>query len=645
MNTMTVGLAVNTSEATPPERRILHLVLLALTLAVFALLGKPLLDGLAENWRARRLSLEPLFGLGLSGAFAASVVALWRGEGPVYFEVSSILLVVYSLGKLVTGEAEQRALQAVSLSSVTSETCLVRAPSGEWIETPVREVRAGDLVAVPAGTPAPVDGIVERGPALCHTSAISGETFLAPRNTGDFVAAGATPADAALWIRASAPGSERSLDRIADAIARSRSSPSPAERVASRAALWLTPVAGLSALLTAAFWFWRSGVEAALMNGLAVLVVACPCALGFATPLAFWAAMARFALRGAYLRSGEAVERIAEADLVVFDKTGTLTGAELRLARFLTVPGCPLARETLLAMIAAAERLSGHPIAAAFRGHAAASPDFEILELRLLAGSGIAATVRASSMPSAFELHLGLAEKLLAAEDEREWQRLLEDARPSPGSRLLAVLLDRRLAALVALEEAPLEGVGALWEALRELGVDSMTVSGDAEERVRALGCPDARCGLDPLEKLELVRALQARERRVLYVGDGVNDSAAMSAAHAALAIESGAPIARDVAHGVLRREAVVRLPELLRIARGARRLARSNLAWAAAYNVAGISVAAAGMLHPVLAALLMTCSSLMVVWRAASFLTPDLEPPAPGIAPASGLSGKEAAI
>lgn len=627
MNTMTVGLAVNTSEATPAERRVLHLILLALTLAVFALLGKPLLDGLAENWRSRRLSLEPLFTLGLSGAFAASLLALWRGQGPVYFEVSSILLVIYSLGKVITGEAEQRAMQAVSLSAITAETCLAQTPGGQWIETPVRLVAAGDLVAVPAGSPVPVDGMVERGAALCRTSAITGESFLVPKSPGDSVPAGAIPSDAALWIRASTPGAERSLDRIAAAIARSRATPSPSERAAARAALWLTPLVALASLLTAAFWLIRSGADAALMNGLAVLVIACPCALGFATPLALWAAMARFALRGAWLRNGEALERLAGARLVVFDKTGTLTGAQLRLAEFFTTPSCPVPRDALLAAIAAAERLSGHPIAAAFRDAASSgSASFEVLDLRLLPGLGIAAAVSDTVTGQAFDLHLGLAESLLPPEDTISWQHLLEAARPAAGARLLAVLIDHRLAALAALEEVPLPGLPALWQGLREQGIHAMVVSGDSEDRVRALGCSDARFSLDPLQKLDLVRSLQAQGSNVLFVGDGINDAAAMAAAHAALAIESAAPIALDVAHGVLRPDAVLRLPELLRIARAARQLAHSNLLWAAAYNIAGISIAAAGLLHPVFAALVMTCSSLMVVWRAASFLTPDLE-------------------
>jgi len=631
MNTMTVGLAVNTSESSPAERRVLHLILLALTLAVFALLGKPLLDGLAENWRSRRLSLEPLFTLGLSGAFAASLLALWRGQGPVYFEVSSILLVIYSLGKVITGEAEQRALQAVSLSAITAETCLVQTPGGQWVETPVRDVAAGDLIAVPAGSTVPVDGAVERGAALCRTSAITGESFLVPKAPGDPVPAGAIPTDAALWIRASAPGAERSLDRIAGAIARSRATPSPSERAAARAALWLTPLVALASLLTAAFWLIRSGADDALMNGLAVLVIACPCALGFATPLALWAAMARFALRGAWLRNGEALERLADANLVIFDKTGTLTGAELRLSAFLTTSACPLSRETLLAVIAAAERLSGHPIAAAF--HDTAGPDsapLEVLDLRLLPGVGITAEVRHPGARRTFDLRLGLAERILSPEDSASWRLLLETARPAPGARLLAVLLDHRLAALAALEEVPLPGLPALWQGLREDGIQSMVVSGDAEDRVRALGCPDARFSLDPLQKLDLVQSLQARGHKVLFVGDGINDAAAMAAAHAALAIESGASIALDTARGILRPDAILRLPELLRIARAARQLARSNLLWAAAYNIAGISIAAAGLLHPVFAALVMTCSSLMVVWRAASFLTPDLEQPAP---------------
>ncbi|GIU79672.1 MAG: copper-translocating P-type ATPase [Bryobacteraceae bacterium] len=627
MNTMTVGLAVNTSEASEGERRAIHLALLALTLAVFALLGKPLLDGLTGNARARRLSLEPLFALGLGGAFAASLLATWRGEGAVYYEVSSILLVIYSLGKVVTGEAEHRALQAVSLAAASSETCLVEDATGALVEKRVSEVCAGDLVVAPAGGAVAVDGIVERGSALCRVDAVTGESFLAGKAAGDAVPAGAVPADGALWVRASVAGGQRSLDQIAAAIERSRTEPSPLERTAARAALWLTPLVAGAAVLAGLFWWFRAGADAALMNGLAVLVIACPCALGFATPLALWAAMSRFALRGAYLRNGEALERIADCDLIVFDKTGTLTGVEPRLAAFAAAPGSPLGRAELLEAAAAVERLSGHPIARAFRGCAPeGKPRFDVRELRLLPGQGVAAEVRARQSGTAHELKLGLAEKLLGPEDAPVWEELREKAGAAPGARLLAVVADGRLAALAALEETPAPGVAELWEALRGLGIDSLLVSGDEEERVKALGHPDARASMQPLEKLALVRELRAQGRRVLFIGDGINDAAAMAESHAALAVESGAALAREVAHGVLRAEAVPRVAELVKIARAARRLARTNLAYAAAYNLTGIPVAAAGLLHPVFAALVMTCSSLMVVWRAAGFLAPDLE-------------------
>jgi Cu2+-exporting ATPase/Cu+-exporting ATPase len=627
MNTMTVGLAVNTSEASASERRAIHLVLLGLTLAVFALLGKPLFDGLIESARARRLSLEPLFALGLSGAFAASVAATWRGHGAVYYEVSAILLVIYSLGKVMTGEAEQRALQAVSLGASASETCLVEDSCGAITEKRVRDVAAGELLVTPAGSAVAVDGVVERGSALCRVDLVTGESFLSAKSAGDAVPAGAVPTDAALWVRASVAGGSRSLDRIAAAIERSRAAPSPLERTAARAAAWMTPLVACSAILAAAWWWLRAGADAALMNGLAVLVIACPCALGFATPLALWAAMSRFALRGAYLRHGEALERIATCDVIVFDKTGTLTGVEPELEAFVAAPGCALARDELLEAIAAVEQLSGHPIARAFRRRVATSGAwFEVHAVRLLPGQGVAAEVRLRRSGAVHELRLGLAEKLLAPQEEEAWRRLREEAGAAAGARLLAVVLDGRLAALASLAETPLAGLPELWRGIEAQGMESLLVSGDEAERVQALGHPHARASMQPLEKLELVRSLRAQGRRVLFIGDGINDAAAMAESHAALAVESGAALARDTAHGVLRAEAVVRAPELIAIARAARRLARTNLAWAAVYNLLGIPVAAAGLLHPVFAALVMTGSSLMVVWRAAAFLSPDLE-------------------
>jgi len=627
MNTMTVGLAVNTSEAGEGERRAIHLALLALTLAVFGLLGKPLIGGLVENARARRLSLEPLFALGLGGAFAASVLATWRGHGAVYYEVSSILLVIYSLGKVVTGEAENRALQAVSLAAAAAETCLVEDAGGALREKRVAEVEAGEVVVAPAGSAVAVDGTVERGSALCRTDTVTGESFLAAKSAGDAVAAGVVPADGALWVRASVAGTRRSLDEIASAIARSRAAPSPLERTAARAALWLTPFVASAAVLAGLYWWFRAGADAALMNGLAVLVIACPCALGFATPLALWAAMSRFALRGACLRNGEAVERIADCDVAVFDKTGTLTGVEPRLAAFLAAPESGFAREELLEAAAAVERLSGHPVAQAFRGcGGGAEPRFDVLGVRLLPGQGVSAEVRARRGGAVHELRLGLAEKMVAAQDADAWERLRRESGVAPGARLLAVIVDGRLAGLAALAETPAPGLAKLWRELREAGIESLLVSGDEAARVEALGHGQARASMQPLEKLELVRSLQQQGRKVLFIGDGINDAAAMAASHASLAVESGAALARDAANGVLRGDAVARVAELIAIARAARRLGRSNLAYAAAYNLTGIPVAAAGLLHPVFAALVMTCSSLMVVWRAAAFLSADLE-------------------
>lgn len=625
MNTMTVGLAVNTSEAGAGERRAIHLALLALTLAVFGLLGKPLIEGLVANARARRLSLEPLFALGLGGAFAASVLATWRGHGAVYYEVSSILLVIYSLGKVVTGEAENRALQAVSLAAAAAETCLVEDACGALREKRVSEVEAGELVVTPAGSAVAVDGAVERGSALCRTDTVTGESFLVAKSAGDVAPAGVVPTDGALWVRASVAGTRRSLDEIASAIARSRAAPSPLERTAARAALWLTPLVASAAALAGLYWWFRAGADAALMNGLAVLVIACPCALGFATPLALWAAMSRFALRGAYLRNGEAVERIADCDVAVFDKTGTLTGVEPRLAAFVAAPDGVLARDELLEAAAAVERLSGHPVAQAFRA-GAGEARFDVVEVRLLPGQGVAATVRERRAGAAYELRLGLAEKLVAAQDEAVWARLRQECGAAAGARLLAVIVNGRLAGLAALEETPAPGIERLWRGLREAGIESLLVSGDEAARVEALGHPQARASMQPLEKLELVRSLRAQGRKALYIGDGINDAAAMAESHAALAVDSGAALARDAAHGVVRADAVARVAELVQIARAARKLGRSNLAYAAAYNLTGIPVAAAGLLHPVFAALVMTCSSLMVVWRAAAFLSADLE-------------------
>jgi heavy metal translocating P-type ATPase len=623
MNIMSLSLSVNLSETTPRERALLYAALIGGTLLVAVLAGQPLAVNAWRELSARRITIEALFILGIGGALGQSVLAVATGRGPVYFEVIAILLVVYALGRRLVSRSQQSALDA--LSRTREETaCDLILPDGTTRSVASRELQPGDVVRVKPGQTIPVDGIVTAGEACLQEAHLTGEGFPRATRPGDAVLAGVWPLDAAIQVRATAAAAASAHTRALDEVGRLLRSPSGTERTANRLARWFAPLVLGAALSTCAAWGLARDWHTGLANGLAVLLIACPCAIGFATPLAFWSAVRRLATLGVAVRGGETVERLASADTVILDKTGTLTADAWRVSRaqFLPMPGLdePLMRR----LIAAAERASNHPIASAFQSLDAelAGPPVRVESLEILPGTGFRA--RLSNADGNFwHLSIGLAE------------RLIEDTEALPGAqnpaaRRIAVLIDGAPAAVLDLEERILTSAGAALRELQDAGVETILATGDAASRALAIPANRHYASLSPAGKVALVTELQSSGRRVLFVGDGLNDSAAMAAAHASIAAPGSVDLTSSLAGGVLLDRDLRAIPLALRTARQALSVARSNLYFAAAYNTAGIAIAAAGLVHPVTSVLLMTCSSLFVSWRAARLL-PESES-TPGI-------------
>ncbi len=635
-NTMTASLAFNLSEVNPQVRLAGHLAILAATLVTGVLLGWPLLRAAGRELRAGRLTLEAMFLLGIGGALGASLLATVRGEGAVYYEVVSILLVVYSLGQMVTGVAQQRALAAAAAWAPQEVTCQVELPDGSHRRVAVAEVQPGNVVLVPAGAAIPVDGEVVAGEAFVREAELTGEPLAVVRRVGDRVFAGTHCLDAALKVRASVPGTARRLDAIVRAVEQARAVPTRLERAADRAVRWLLPAVVVIAVGTFAAWTHLATWEVGLFHAMAVLLVACPCALGLATPLAVWVALGRMAARGVVVRSGEAVERLAGVDTAVLDKTGTLTEATATLVDLVVAGETREGRMRALALLAAVERASGHPLASAFVAvEPGSSGEVAVTAARLLPAVGVEARVREGRAASERVVRVGRPEALV---EEGQGEALANlRARLRGAGREVALVVDGQLVALARLAERLRASWPAALAQLARLGVRTVVMTGDVAARARVVAADEVLAELSPEEKLQHVRKLQSAGGRVLFVGDGVNDAAAMAAAHVSMAVAEGAELAGEVAHASWSGGDLTALPAALEQARATIRLIRSNLAFAAAYNLAGVGLAAAGVLHPVVAALLMTCSSLIVTWRAAGREWEDL-PPAEA-RPARGLS------
>jgi len=625
---MLLGFALNLSEPDGIVRHALHGILVALTLGVLGLLGPPLLRAAWDCACRRTLGLELLFLSGVLGAFGASLQSTLRGSGPVYYEVVAVLLTVYSAGKALTARAREQALAETRRLDETFSTALrIGPPEGR---VPVQEIVAGDLVRVLPGEPIPVDGVVVRGEGFVRETPLTGEPEPVVRRVGDAVMAGGFSEDAELVVRSGGSGRTRGLDALIRRVneARATLGTSQAQAQADRLARLFLPVV-IATAVGAFLWAGLRGDWAGgLFNGLSVLLVACPCALGLATPLGLWQGMATLAARGLVVRDARALERLASVTLAAFDKTGTLTESRLSLVDLVT-RGDAADRHRWLAILAAVQERSHHPIARAFQGrlpggHPEIGPR-RVEAFQVVPGQGVQASVTIGSGPPR-TVRIG----------RRDWAWQsgadpgLEERLQGPGSRVWASENGSPVAVGLVRERLR-SSVTATLEDLERMGVSARVLSGDRIDRVRetlagVLSLADPADddggrrldgGLGPLDKAGQVRRWQAAGHRVLFVGDGINDAAALAEAHVGIGLLEGAPLASASAEVVLCGDDLRQIPQAVAVARRVRDSIQANLRFAVAYNGLGMALAATGHLHPVVAALLMGGSSAVVAWRA----------------------------
>ncbi len=590
---MVFGLAVN---LTPPEGTaywIVHGVLLAAALAVCALLLPPLLGEAWRAGRARTVSVEMLFLVTLVGALGASLTATLTRTGAVYYEVVAILLAVYSAGKTLGARSRAKALRAVDDTRERFD----RATRPDGTACTVAELLVGDTVRVGPGGAIGVDGVVRAGQSFVQETAMTGEWRPRACGPGDAVWAGTHAIDGELTLEVRAAAGQRRLDAVLATVGAARLAPSALQRQADRLAATFLPLVVLVSAGAFAFWSWRAGWVTGLFNSMAVLLVACPCALGLATPLAVWQGLARLVTLGLVARTGDVLDTLARIDFVCFDKTGTLTEARIVVTGWRIEPAFGGEADWLRGAVAAVERGLEHPVARALAAGPVAGAAVEATARRIVPGAGVEARVDGRAV------RVGSG-RWLAVD-------------PEGGDERIVVQVDGRPAAVIECAEAWRAGVAEALAELRELGVEGEVLTGDTSWPAAELHGVPVRAGLAPAEKMARVEELRRAGRVVVVVGDGINDAAAMSAADGAIAMHGGTALAQATAPAVFLGDDLRFLPAAIRTARQVRASVAGNLRFAAAYNTLGMAFAAAGLLHPVGAALLMLGSSAWVSWRA----------------------------
>jgi Cu+-exporting ATPase len=570
--------------------------------------------------RAGTGNMDLLVAIGTTSAFLLSLYLLVQHGGghahALYFEAAVVVILFVMLGKHLEARARRGTGAALrALLDLRPRTARLLSADGSEREVPAASVAIGDLVVLRPGERVPVDGLVEQGEAGLDESALTGESRPVEKTPGSRLATGTVVLDGRLVLRTTAVGEETTLARVAALVSAAQASRAPVQKLVDRVSAIFVPVVILIALATLAGWLLAgAGFEAALLNAVAVLVIACPCALGLATPAAIMAGTGAAARSGILLRDAEAIERGQRITLVAFDKTGTLSEGRPRLAALHPAPGTTA--EAALALAAALQSGSEHPLARAVL-EACEQAQPAATGFRALPGRGVEGQVRGR--------RLALGSPRLLVESGAEPGPLAERARTEAASgRSLAWLLDTeagQVLALLAFEDALKPGAAGAVSALRGMGLQVALLSGDnqpaAEAAARAVGIETVAAEVLPQDKLERIEAWRRDGSRIAMVGDGVNDAPALAAADLGIAMGTGTDVAMAAAGITLMRGDPALVPAALDITRKTYRKLKENLSWAFAYNLVGIPLAASGLLSPPLAGAAMAMSSVSVLANA----------------------------
>ncbi|AET33188.1 heavy metal translocating P-type ATPase [Pyrobaculum ferrireducens] len=591
------------------------LVQMALAALVQFYSGWRFISGAARAFRNGTANMDTLVTLGTLSAFLYSVYAVFAG-GPTFFEASALVITFVLAGRYLESLMKLRSGDAVRrLAGLQPPRARVRRGGG-WVEVDAAEVRPGEVVEVREGERLPVDGYVDEGVGAVDESAFTGEPLPVEKGPGDLVLAGTTLVRGRLLVRATRSGEATYLAEVVKLVRQAQNARLPIQNFVDRVSGVFTWVVMAVASATFVGWLLAGApVWRALLFAVAVLVVACPCALGLATPLAVVVGIGRAAERGLLVKNVEAVERALGARYVAFDKTGTLTVGAPRVVKY-------VGDEWALSLAASAEAKSAHPIAAAVvkfaaeRGVAVAEPDM----FDTFPGQGVYARVNGAVVGVGNEK---LVEGL-GAELPLEIRREAEAYR-AEGYTVAYVVVDGVVRGYLVVGDEVRPEAGRILQRLREMGLEPVIVSGDHVAAVakvaERLGVKRYFGGKTPEEKAEVVKELK-KEGGVIFIGDGVNDAPALATADVGIAVATGTEVAKEAGDVVVRKGDLAKVVEFLELSRKIVRNARFNLFWAFVYNAALIPVAAglfypALYLRPELAGLAMALSSISVTLNA----------------------------
>lgn len=582
------------------------------------LLVVPILEDAVLTFQVyRRLTMSALIAFGTLAAYALSVYATFTGHGHTYFETACMTLLLVTLGRWLDARTQiegNRALEELLAQAPTTASRILA--DGREEQVALDTIQVGEQVRVRPGENFAVDGVVRWGEGSVNEASITGESAPAHKSTGAIVYAGTLNVDGSFVIDVTQVGEDRVMGKLVRLLDEARLYRAPIERLADRIAGYFVPLVFVIAVATFSYWIWQAGLEAGLLNSLSVVLIACPCALGIATPLTVWIGLSRAAQRGILIRDSFTLEKLSRLRQLFFDKTGTLTTGDSDLADIVLDPDETIDQRELLQLVASVEQASEHPLARSIRTEAQQQGValLPVAHFRNRPGLGVIGVVNDQTLLIG-NWRLLQQESLILAPALAVQRQQLE----SNGFTLVFVAWAGKVRGLLALRETIRPSAPAVLHALTAQHLSLTVLTGDSAAAAAALGRRlqvTVRAELLPTDKVKQIAEAEA-EGLVAMIGDGLNDAPALARASVGIALGCGADVTREAADVSLLGADLRQIPWLLALARRTYRTIQWNLVWACIYNVVGIGLAGSGHLHPLLAAVAMVLSSIWVVGNA----------------------------
>ncbi len=595
--------------------------------------GWPLLVRFANSLRTLRFNMFTLIGLGVLAAWLYSTVALaapnllphaaTHGGMVLYFESAAVITVLVLLGQLLELRARKATGFAIrALMNLAPKTALL-VRNGEEIDTPVDDIQIGDVLRIKPGARIPVDGLVTEGSSTVDESMLTGESMPQKKEANASVTGGTVNASGTFLMRAERVGANTLLSQIVEMTAKAQASRAPVQRLADRVSAWFVPAVVGIAVLTFLLW-WQFGPQPsfafAVVNAVAVLIIACPCALGLATPMAVTVGLGRGAQLGVLIKNAETLERLHEIDIVMLDKTGTLTEGKPSVTEVFPLPG--LSARDLLACAAAVESMSEHPLATAIVNAAKERniPIAAVTDFQSITGGGVLGNVGDSEVFIGQEAFLKKNGVLVSTECHTHSVKMQEE-----GCTVVVVVLNEKPLGLIAIKDKIKDSAPPAIAALHALGLKLQMITGDAlatAQRVgKDLNIDEVAAEVSPKEKLLHVYQARGKDRHVAFAGDGINDAPALAAADVGIAMGSGTEVAIQSAAVTLVKGDLRALHQAFALSHATMKVIRQNLMFAFLYNGLGIPLAAGilypftgWLLNPMIASVAMSLSSVSVI-------------------------------